>query len=311
MKFVTYFADGEKVGVLVGDRVVPLNGNIDSKFDSMLELIENTTAGLLDKIESMIVDDPTSLSIHSVKLLAPIPYPRRNVICLGKNYAEHAREIKMTKISDTGIPDDPIYFTKMASPAIAHGDEIRFSRENTGQVDYEVELAVVIAREGLNIKPEEAEEYIWGYTIVNDVSARDLQGKHKQWYKGKSLDTFCPMGPAIVHKRAIPFPVELNIQCSINGELRQNSNTSNMIFGLPYIISDLSQGMTLKPGDIICTGTPSGVGMGFEPPRLLKDGDIVECYIEGIGRLVNKVSIIDGASGCQGAGLLTSHDRKC
>ncbi len=293
MKFITYLAEGENVGVLVGDNVVPLNNSLSIKLNSMLELIENTTASLLDEIKSLITDNKTtSLPLNTVKLLAPIPYPRRNVICLGKNYADHAREIKMTKISDTGIPDAPIYFTKMASPAIANGDDIRFSLENTGQVDYEVELAVVIAKEGININVDEVEDYIWGYTIVNDVSARDLQGKHKQWYKGKSLDTFCPMGPVIVHKKALPFPVKLNIQSSINGELRQNSNTSNMIFDIPYIISDLSKGMTLKPGDIICTGTPSGVGMGFDPPKLLNNGDIVECYIEGIGRLVNKVSVI-------------------
>ncbi len=293
MKFITYLAEREKVGILLGDRVVPLHGNISMKVNSMLDLIENTTASLLDEIESITVDNtPTSFPLKSVKLLAPIPYPRRNVICLGKNYEDHAREIKMTKISDTGIPSAPIYFTKMASPAIAHGDDIRFSCQNTCQVDYEVELAVVIAKEGTNIKADHAEEYIWGYTIVNDVTARDLQGKHKQWYKGKSLDTFCPMGPALVHKKAVPFPVELDIQCSINGELRQNSNTRNMIFDIAYIISDLSKGMTLKPGDIICTGTPSGVGMGFEPHKFLNDGDIVECYIEGIGRLVNKAAVI-------------------
>ncbi len=293
MKFISYFSRGEQVGVLAGDKVIPLQNNLSVKINSMLDLIENTTADLLDEIESIMVDNKiTSLPVDSVKLLAPIPYPRRNVICLGKNYEEHAREIKMTKISDTGIPSAPIYFTKMASPAIAHGDDIRFSCQNTCQVDYEVELAVVIAKEGTNIKADEAEEYVWGYTIVNDVTARDLQGKHKQWYKGKSLDTFCPMGPALVHKNAIPFPVELNIQCRINGELRQNSNTGNMIFDIPYIISDLSKGMTLKPGDIICTGTPSGVGMGFEPHKFLNNGDIVECYIEGIGRLVNTVAVI-------------------
>lgn len=292
MKFISYLDEVEKIGILLGDRVVPLHDKLSLKINSMLELIENTTPALLDEIESIITDNASAwVPMESVKLLAPIPYPRRNVICLGKNYEEHAREIKMTKISDTGIPKAPIYFTKTASPAIAHGDEIRFTWENTSQVDYEVELAVVIGKQGVNIKPDQAQDYIWGYTIVNDVSARDLQGKHIQWYKGKSLDTFCPMGPAIVHKKALPYPVELNIQCSINGELRQNSNTRNMIFNIPYIISDLSQGMTLKPGDIICTGTPSGVGMGFDPPKCLNNGDIVECYIEGIGKLINKVSV--------------------
>jgi len=202
------------------------------------------------------------------------------------------KEIKMTKITDTGIPEFPIYFTKVASPAIGSEENIKFSNDVTTQVDYEVELAIVIGKEGFNIKPEKAEEYIFGYTIINDVSARDLQGKHTQWFKGKSLDTFCPMGPCIVHKNEIPLPMELNIKCSINGELRQNSNTKNLIFDIPYIISDLSKGLTLKPGDIISTGTPSAVGMGFQPPKVLKNGDVVECYIENIGELVNEVIVI-------------------
>jgi 2-keto-4-pentenoate hydratase/2-oxohepta-3-ene-1,7-dioic acid hydratase in catechol pathway len=294
MKFVSYNYDRDNnLGILIEDRVMPLNRNTRFKFNSMIELIENMNEDLMDEIESIISTDHYNyLPLNALKLLAPIPYPRRNVFCLGKNYEEHAREIKITKISDTGIPDYPIYFTKTATPAIAHGDQIKFSHQATKQVDYEVELAVVIGKEGINIKPEEAEDYIFGYTIVNDVSARDLQAEHNQWFKGKSLDTFCPMGPSIVYKKEIPFPVELNIQCSINGELRQTSNTRNMIFNIPYIISDLSRGLTLKAGDIICTGTPSGVGMGFEPPKLLNDGDIIECYIEKIGKLVNKVSVV-------------------
>ncbi|MEN6461171.1 MAG: fumarylacetoacetate hydrolase family protein [Syntrophomonas sp.] len=294
MKFVSYKYKGkEYVGILSEDWVIPINDNLNLKYNSMIELIENLNEDILKEIETIIsTNNFNYLPLNAIKLLAPIPFPRRNVFCLGKNYVEHAREIKMTKISDTGIPESPIYFTKIASPAIASDDQIKFSYQTTTQVDYEVELAIVIGKEGVNIKPEEAEDYIFGYTIINDVSARDLQADHKQWFKGKSLDTFCPMGPSIVHKRDIPFPVALNIQCSINGELRQNSNTENMIFDIPYIISDLSKGLTLKAGDIICTGTPSGVGMGFNPPKLLNDEDLIECYIEKIGKLVNKVSII-------------------
>jgi 2-keto-4-pentenoate hydratase/2-oxohepta-3-ene-1,7-dioic acid hydratase in catechol pathway len=232
------------------------------------------------------------LPINAIKLLAPIPYPRRNVFCIGKNYVEHATEIEATRIAGTGIPDYPIYFTKVASPAIASGEQIRFSHETTNKVDYEVELAIIIGKEGTNIKPEEAEDYIFGYTIVNDISARDLQVKHQQWFKAKSLDTFCPMGPAIVHKNEIPFPVELTIQSRVNGELRQNSNTRKLIFDIPYIINSISCGFTLKPGDIISTGTPSGVGAGFTPPKYLEDGDLVECYIEKIGKLANPVAVI-------------------
>lgn len=291
MRFVSFYSKGsEDIGVLVREGVVPINDLFGSGFKSMVDFIEHVNTGQIIKAETALVNNKYNyLPWEEIKLLAPIPYPPRNVFCLGKNYAEHAREIKMTQVTDTGIPECPIYFTKLASPAITHGDQIQFSRKVTSQVDYEVELAVVIGKTGKDINIEEAEDYIFGYTIVNDVTARDLQGKHKQWFKGKSLDTFCPMGPAIVHKNEIPFPVELDIQCRINGELRQNSNTRHMLFDIPYIISDISRGLTLKPGDIICTGTPSGVGMGFDPPQLLKNGDIVECCIEKIGKMANKV----------------------
>ena len=298
MKFVTYINNSEEsVGIAIEERVILLNEilNIigEDNVSSMTELIEKFDENIIEKIDKAIKDNDFNYTLlNSVKLLAPIPNPKRNIFCLGKNYVEHAKEIKLTKISDTGIPEVPIYFTKVASPAIASGEPIKFSNEVTTQVDYEVELAIIIGKGGINIKPENAEKHIFGYTIINDVSARDLQGKHIQWFKGKSLDTFCPMGPCIVHKNEIPFPVELNIKCSINGELRQNSNTKNLIFNIPYIISDLSKGLTLKPGDIISTGTPSGVGMGFQPPKVLKNGDLVECYIEKIGNLVNRVITI-------------------
>lgn len=291
MRFVSFvYQHQQQVGIMLEDGVADVNAILGTSFKSMLELIKNLSPDHIGKL-SAVLDrrDCPLLALDEIKLLAPIPYPPRNVFCLGKNYADHAQEIKMTQISDTGIPDCPIYFTKIASPAIAHGDQIRFSPQVTQQVDYEVELAVVIGKAGRDIKAQEAEDYVFGYTIANDISARDLQGAHKQWFKGKSLDTFCPMGPVLVPKSVLPMPVELNIQCRVNGELRQDSNTREMIFDIPAIISDLSRGLTLLPGDIIMTGTPSGVGMGFEPPRLLADGDIVECYIEKIGKLVNQV----------------------
>lgn len=282
MKFVTYEYNGMvNVGLLSENGVISI-----TKYHSMLELIENFNKDAIDMNNSNVIP------LESVKLLAPIPRPGRNILCLGKNYEEHAKELVATKISDKFVPDFPIYFTKAPETVIGTEGCIKFSYEVTKQVDYEVELAIVIGKEGVNIKPEDAEDYIFGYTIVNDVSARDLQVKHKQWFKAKSLDTFCPMGPAIVHKDEIPFPVELAIKSIVNGEVRQNSNTKKLIFDIPYIISDLSKGFTLKPGDVICTGTPSGVGLGFNPPRLLKDGDIVECYIEKIGSLVNRVMVI-------------------
>lgn len=293
MRFVSYEYNGyQQPGLLLSDGVIPLSGP-GLQFGSMNRLIASMNHGLEKKLLALVSSPTNILPLESVKLLAPIPYPRRNVFCLGKNYEDHAREINSTRISDSGIPEAPIYFTKLAAPAIAHGDPIVFSRHATSQVDYEVELAVVIGQEGSNIKVEEALEYVFGYTIVNDVTARDLQVSHKQWFKGKSLDSFCPMGPCIVYRDEITTPAELDIQCRINGELRQNSNTRNLIFDIPYIISDLSKGLTLKPGDIICTGTPSGVGIGFNPPQYLKDGDVVECYIENIGRLANRVRVYE------------------
>lgn len=280
MRFITYnYMDKEAVGIISEQGIIPLE-----QYNSMLDLIENFDGNILKGPFSQFIP------VDEVKLLAPIPHPRRNILCLGKNYEDHAKELGATKISDKFIPEDPIYFTKSADSVIASGDSILFYEAVTKQVDYEVELALVIGKEGVNIKPEDAEQYIFGYTIINDVSARDLQLKHKQWFKAKSLDTFCPMGPHIVHKSELPLPIQLDIKCSINGEVRQSSNTSKLIFDIPYMISDLSKGLTLRPGDIIATGTPSGVGFGFNPPKFLKDGDTIECYIEKIGTLVNKVS---------------------
>jgi 2-keto-4-pentenoate hydratase/2-oxohepta-3-ene-1,7-dioic acid hydratase in catechol pathway len=298
MKFVTYLENGvETVGILDRDQIVRINDALSLRIlppvGTMLSLIDRCaeSAEILEALNKADLAALPRLPLAGLKLLAPIPYPKRNVFCLGKNYADHAKEIRRSISSGSGIPDAPIYFSKTAVPAIGDGEDIRFSRNVTQMVDYEVELAVVIGKKGKDIRPADAEQYVFGYTIINDVSARDLQTKHSQWFKGKNIDTFCPMGPCIVDKSELPFPVELNLSCAVNGAVRQDSNTRELIFDLPYIISDLSKGMTLLPGDIISTGTPSGVGMGFDPPRFLKDGDLVECRIEGIGALSNKIKI--------------------
>lgn len=298
MKFVTCLENGnETVGILIENQVVRVNDVLSLQglppVGTMLDLIRSCDkdARIYEALSKTDLSSLPQLPLEELKLLAPIPYPQRNIFCLGKNYADHVNEVKGMRLSGSGMPEVPIYFSKTAIPAIGSGEPIRFSRKVTEKVDYEVELAVVIGKAGKDIRPEDAEQYIFGYTIINDVSARDLQKKHEQWFKGKNLDTFCPMGPCIVDKNELPFPVELDISCRVNGEIRQNSNTRNLIFDLPTIISDLSKGMTLLPGDIICTGTPSGVGMGFDPPRLLKDGDLVECRIEGIGTLSNTVKV--------------------
>ena len=172
---------------------------------------------------------------------------------------------------------------------MASGEGIPSHRDIVEDLDYEAELAVIIGKEASHVKPEDVKDYIFGYTVINDVSARTLQNRHKQWYFGKSLDGFLPMGPCIATVDSIPYPPKLVIQSRVNGELRQDSNTELLIFGIDHVVSELSQGMTLKPGTIIATGTPAGVGMGFDPPRFLKPGDVVECSVEGIGTIKNTV----------------------
>jgi len=219
---------------------------------------------------------------------APIPEPMRNIVCLGKNYLDHIKEISSMGIGG-GTPSVPIYFTKATHTVIGPNEKILSHSQITQKVDYEAELAVIIGKKGIDIKPEEAESYIFGYTVANDISARDLQQNHGQWYKGKSLTTHCPIGPWIVTKDSLPYPPYLSIRAYVNDELRQQSNTDQLLFSITDIICDISKGYELRPGDIILTGTPSGVGQGFSPPKYLKRGDVVTCFIDGIGSLSNPV----------------------
>jgi len=220
--------------------------------------------------------------LSKVKLLAPIPRPRKNIVCLGRNYAEHARE------RSESIPSVPIFFTKPPTAVVGPDDPV-IRHAVTEQLDYEVELAVVIGRRGRDIPVERALDYVFGYTILNDISARDLQARHVQWFKGKSLDTFAPLGPVVTHRSAIPDPQNLRMRLRVNGELRQDASTSSMIFPVARLIAALSAGMTLEPGDILATGTPEGVGAGRTPPAWLQPGDVVEAEIEGIGVLRNRI----------------------
>ncbi|MBO5552086.1 MAG: fumarylacetoacetate hydrolase family protein [Lachnospiraceae bacterium] len=234
--------------------------------------------------EALELDSP------GVELLSPIPHPRQDVICLGINYSEHAKEAELfDKEAFSKERPDPIFFSKRVGYSQGTGDVIPMHEDICDSLDYETELGVIIGKEAYKVKAEEARDYIFGYTIINDVSARNLQTKHKQWYFGKSLDGFTPMGPCIVSADEFDGIPELDIKTYVNGELRQSSNTGNLITGIPEIIEILSGGMTLSPGTLIATGTPSGVAMGMNPPVFLKDGDEVICEIEGIGQLVNKV----------------------
>ncbi|WP_338780964.1 fumarylacetoacetate hydrolase family protein [Metabacillus sp. FJAT-52054] len=225
-------------------------------------------------------------SLSDVDLLPPIPRPRKNVFCVGKNYRDHAVEMG----SEADIPKFVMLFSKAPTSVIGHGDLIDPHIHLTRELDYEGELAVIIGKKGKQIPVEDALDYVFGYSIVNDITARDLQANHKQFLLGKSLDTSCPFGPFAVHKSAIPDPHDLRIETRVNGEVRQTGHTGDMIFSIASIISTISQGTTLEPGDIIATGTPSGVGKGFNPPKFLKSGDMIEISISGIGTLQNGVN---------------------
>ena len=297
MKFVTYEIEHKRrLGVINRDGtwIYPLR-SLDMDYKTMQELIEGISESEKQLLEHVSGQDPYKIKgavpAEEAILLAPIPHPVQDVICLGINYMAHAEEsARYKKEAFGGERPFAVYFSKRVSEATGTGAEIPSHKELVQDLDYEAELAVIIGNDAKSVPISEVKNYIFGYTVINDVSARTLQTRHKQWYFGKSLDGFLPMGPCIVTAEEFPYPPRLSIQSRVNGELRQDSSTELMIFGIDHVVSELSAGMTLKAGTIIATGTPAGVGMGFDPPRFLKPGDVVECSIEGIGTLVNRVS---------------------
>lgn len=297
MKFVTYEIEHKRrLGVINRDGtwIYPLR-SLDMDYKTMQELIEGISESEKQLLEYVSGQDPYKIKgavpAEEAILLAPIPHPVQDVICLCINYMAHAEEsARYKKEAFGGERPFAVYFSKRVSEATGTGAEIPSHKELVQDLDYEAELAVIIGKDAKNVPVSEVKNYIFGYTVINDVSARTLQTRHKQWYFGKSLDGFLPMGPCIVTAEEFPYPPRLSIQSRVNGELRQDSSTELMIFGIDHVVSELSAGMTLKAGTIIATGTPAGVGMGFDPPRFLKPGDVVECSIEGIGTLVNRVS---------------------
>lgn len=239
--------------------------------------------------------DPVPLS--EVRLEAPLPWPRRNIFCVGKNYYEHAHEFSKSGFDSSAaagaVPAYPIIFSKVPESVIGPAAPILIDPEVSTAIDYEAELAVIIGRGGRGIRSENAFDHVWGYTIINDVTARDLQGRYSQWLIGKSQDSFCPMGPWAVTRDAFDIS-DAGIRSRVNGELRQEANTGRLIFDVPTIISTIAAGLTLLPGDVIATGTPAGVGIGFDPPKYLKPGDIVSVEIDGIGVLENTCQSMAG-----------------
>ncbi len=297
MRFVTYLSQGQPAVGLVDaqDRVRPLGDVLPGEWSDLVSVIEqwSNLAGLREETSA----DGFATPVTELALLAPIPRPRRNIFCVGKNYREHAREFGGSgydqsagpSAGDDHLPDFPVVFTKPPSSVVGPGALIDPHPTVTKELDYEAELAVIIGRGGRDIPGSRALEHVWGYTIVNDVTARDRQRDHKQWFLGKGLDTFCPMGPYAVTADEVNG-AELTVQCRVNDELRQSASTADLVFDIPTLIETISAGLTLEPGDVIATGTPAGVGIGFDPPRFLRSGDVVDVSITGLGTLRNRVA---------------------
>ena len=287
------FADaaGSRAGVLLsGGRVLDLGVAMPPARD-MLAVIDGG-APLLTAIRALAANPPANaiLPLASVALQAPIPQPRRNVFCVGRNYMDHVAEGDRTRgITNSEVPKYPQFFSKAADCVIAPGAKVPTHEGVTKWLDYEVELVAIIGTAGRDIPKEKALEHVYGWTIGNDVTGRDLQRRHGQWFKGKSLDRSCPLGPVIVPAADLDAS-DLAIGLKLNGEQRQSSRTSKMIFDVKEIIHQLSAGFTLLPGDVIMTGTPEGVGYAMQPPQTMKAGDVMELTIEGIGTLTNTVS---------------------
>lgn len=286
MKYCSYMNDSRRFVGLVdvgAGTVTPFDLDADESLCGVAALIGRDLPPL---------DREGAIPLDRVRLEAPLPRPRRNIFCVGKNYLEHASEFASSGFDSSAaagaVPKDPIVFSKLPETVIATGAAIRIQPEVSTAIDYEAELAVVIGKPGRGISRAEAMDHVWGYTIVNDVTARDLQKTHSQWLIGKSQDTFCPMGPWVVSPDEVDL-ASAGVRCFVNGELRQSSNTGQLIFDIPTLIATLSAGITLLPGDIIATGTPAGVGIGFQPPRYLRPGDEVRVEIDGIGVLQNPV----------------------
>jgi 2-keto-4-pentenoate hydratase/2-oxohepta-3-ene-1,7-dioic acid hydratase in catechol pathway len=285
VKIATYLVGGERrVGVVddVKQTISPFDLSQEEASRGLMALIGRATLPTI----------LNSMPLREATLEAPIPRPDRNIFCVGKNYHEHAKEFASSGFDSSAaqgtVPLDPIIFSKVPECVVAHRAPVFFSKSVSSAIDYEAELAVIIGKGGRGISKANALDHVWGYTIINDVTARDLQGKHSQWLIGKSQDTFGPMGPWAVTRDEIDLQ-NCHVKCWINDELRQNSNTASLIFDVPTLISTLSAGITLMPGDIIATGTPAGVGIGFKPPKYLVSGDVMKVEISGIGILENQL----------------------
>jgi 2-keto-4-pentenoate hydratase/2-oxohepta-3-ene-1,7-dioic acid hydratase in catechol pathway len=293
MKFLTFRHDGAvHVGALTADGKSVVDLTAAGVATGMLDLIERFDS-LGAKIAAVLSSD-TARPIERIEILAPIPVPRRNIFCVGKNYHDHAAEFGSSgfdsgSVGGSEIPEYPIIFTKPPSSVIGPGAAIESALDPYHSVDYEAELAVVIKRAGRVGDADDPMSFVFGYTILNDVTSRELQKRHKQWLLGKGIDTFAPMGPAIVTADSIADVAALTIQLWVNDERRQSASIRDLIFDVPTLVRTIGRSITFEPGDIIATGTPVGVGIGFKPPRYLKPGDRVRIEVSSIGTLENPV----------------------
>ena len=277
---------GPAIGILEGDEIIPLAADPGLP-STMVEFVALGAAGLERAAE--VQRTGLRVPLEGSSLLAPIR-PRNNIMCVGKNYHEHAREFAGSGFDASAkqaIPDDPVIFTKALSAIVGPGDEVRVSDDATATSDYEGELAVVLGPGGHQIPESEAADHVYGYTIINDVTIRDLQKRHVQFFIGKSAATYCPMGPVLVTADEIDDVGSLQVQTRINGELRQDAPVKDLIFDIPRLVASISAAVRLEAGDVIATGTPAGVGIGFTPPRFLAPGDVMAVTIDGIGTLTN------------------------
>jgi len=301
MRYATFSLDTDstpRLGAIAGDRVIDVADALKTTWagpppDTLLALIEagrsawHEAAAILQPLLARA--DANDVRMKDVRLHAPIPRPRKNIFCLGQNYLSHAKEAARARERELKIPEVPVFFTKTPTTVTGPYDDVPWDPAVTSQVDYEVELAVIVGTRIKNVSRDTALDTVFGYTILNDVSARDLQKSHLQWFKGKSLDGFCPMGPVVVTADEYGDPQSKRISLRLNGDLRQNATTADMIFPVAVCIEHLARGMTLEPGDIIASGTPEGVGLGRIPPEYMKDGDVMETEVEGIGLMRNVI----------------------
>jgi 2-keto-4-pentenoate hydratase/2-oxohepta-3-ene-1,7-dioic acid hydratase in catechol pathway len=292
MKFANLLLNGVKTVAIMDTEAMhywPVNELVEHFSGDMVQLVHDYAS-----IQGSLHPQGAGKPLDSATVLAPIDQPRRNIFCVGKNYHDHAEEFSKSgfdKSAQAGehIPEAPVVFTKPASTVIGPGAKIPRHANVTQQLDYEVEIGVVIGKAGRGIRKTDALAHVFGYTIINDMTARDLQKLHRQWFLGKSLDGFCPMGPYLVTADEFD-PANIDLRCWVNGELRQESNSKHLIYDIPTLIETISAGIELQPGDVIATGTPAGVGIGFNPPRFLQSGDVVRMEIGRIGVLENEVA---------------------